>query len=183
MAIEVSADAEAVRAVGRRVPGAEALLCERLLPRLRVWARRHFARRPDAAEDLVQEALVSILGAAREGRIASAEALPAFALETCRRLASRTVATETRRSQLLAEAAPALEQPSTHQAPVLELRRLARCLEQLGPKAQAVVTLTYFAEETAEAIAEQLGATAVNVRVMRHRALRTLLECMSGGEA
>lgn len=183
VSIDIGAEAEWVREIGRGAQDAEALLCARLLPRLRVWSRRHLRWPSDAAEDLAQEALLVILAAAREGRISRPEALPAFALETCRRLAARTAAVQTRRDALLRRDAELVVPGAADPAPASpDLRALKRCLEALAPRAQEVVTRTFFVEESAEAIAASFGATPGNIRVIRHRALRALHDCIQRGE-
>jgi RNA polymerase sigma-70 factor, ECF subfamily len=46
-----------------------------------------------------------------------------------------------------------------------------------------VVVLTFFADRSADEVAKELGLAAGNVRVIRHRALAKLRECMSGEAA
>jgi RNA polymerase sigma-70 factor (ECF subfamily) len=59
-------------------------------------------------------------------------------------------------------------------------RALSRCLERLEPRARKVVTLAFREERTAEEIAAALGISAGNARVIRHRALAALRDCLEG---
>jgi RNA polymerase sigma-70 factor (ECF subfamily) len=60
--------------------------------------------------------------------------------------------------------------------------RLQGCLQALGEREQAIVMMTFQQDRSAETIAEALGLTAGNVRVLRHRTLARLHACieMSG---
>jgi RNA polymerase sigma-70 factor (ECF subfamily) len=64
---------------------------------------------------------------------------------------------------------------------VLNQARLAQCLEALAERERTVVALTFLADKDGDAVARDLGISAGNVRVIRHRALARLRECM--GEA
>ena len=67
---------------------AEHELCVQLAPRLRLYGLRHL-RDEAAAADLVQEALIILLEAARGGRIEDPGHVDRFVLGTCRNLVSR----------------------------------------------------------------------------------------------
>jgi RNA polymerase sigma factor (sigma-70 family) len=49
---------------------------------------------------------------------------------------------------------------------------------RLSPRERAVVALTFYAERSTEDIARELATSSGNVRVVRHRALARLHECM-----
>jgi RNA polymerase sigma-70 factor (ECF subfamily) len=46
-----------------------------------------------------------------------------------------------------------------------------------------VVVLTFFADKPGDEVAKELGLSAGNVRVIRHRALARLRSCMGGAAA
>jgi RNA polymerase sigma-70 factor (ECF subfamily) len=61
------------------------------------------------------------------------------------------------------------------------LQRLGECLKSLAERDRAIVSLSFFQEQTAEEVGEALGMAAGNVRVTRHRALSRLRSCMGLG--
>jgi len=84
-----------------------------------------------------------------------------------------------RRERLLerfgAELVPAA---GTHDEPSFDLDRLRRCLERLSERERSVVVLSFYAERRSAEIASEVGLSAANVRVVRHRALVRLRGCM-----
>ncbi|MGE3843322.1 MAG: RNA polymerase sigma factor, partial [Vicinamibacterales bacterium] len=61
---------------------AEAELCHRMAPRIRLYGLRHL-RSPSSADDLVQQVLVKVIEALRAGRLREPEKLAHFVLGTC----------------------------------------------------------------------------------------------------
>jgi RNA polymerase sigma-70 factor (ECF subfamily) len=163
-------------------PEAEAELCRRLLPRLRLYGRRHL-RDAAAAADLAQEVLVLILERLRAGRVREPDRLASFALGACR-LVVRNQRRGGRRRQALLERfggpTPASAAPDLGW---LDERRVQSCLEGLELRPRTVLVLTFYAEQTSAEIARALALTADNVRAVRHRALVRLRDCVGGGEA
>ena len=172
-AIEDAALARRITAGDRE---AEAVLCRRLLPRVRAWGLKHL-RDEVAALDLGQQVVIAVLEALRAGRVTEIDRLGAFVIGTCKNTLAAQRRGERRRADLLAEFGPALA-GVTEQAPALDQERLAHCLGLLAPRARAVVALTFYAERSADEIAGELGLSAGNVRVARHRALAQLHDCM-----
>ena len=160
---------------------AEAELFRRLAPRVRLYGLRHL-RDPAAADDLVQDVILTMSDALREGRVRDAESLGSFVLGTCRKVVANLRRGERRRRELLErhgrELAPEFSEPE----PLLDLERLARCLSGLAERERTVVVSSFYADRSADEIGTELGLTAGNVRVVRHRALASLRACM-GGEA
>src|SRR5262245_37893649 len=76
-------DAELVRQVGAGDREAEAELCRRMAPRIRLYGLRHL-RDAHASEDLTQQVLITTLEALRAGRLREPEKLASFVLGTCR---------------------------------------------------------------------------------------------------
>lgn len=157
---------------------AEADVCRELSPRIRTFARRRI-RDQDAVEDFVQDTLVIVLEALREGRIASHAELCSFALSTCRWRIVDAQRTHARRRDILTRNQLDMSRPSD---PV-ELAILRQCMRTLDGRAQRVLFESFFGAHSSDAIAIQLGTTDANVRVVRHRAIARLRDCIEAKEA
>jgi RNA polymerase sigma-70 factor (ECF subfamily) len=73
--------------------------------------------------------------------------------------------------------------PEAIEAPerlALDAERLAACLDALAERERTVVALTFFADKPGDEVGRHLGISAGNVRVIRHRAIARLRECMGG---
>jgi RNA polymerase sigma-70 factor, ECF subfamily len=154
-------------------------IVRRFAPRIRLYGLRHL-RNEQSALDLVQEVLATTLTALRGGRVKEPDRLPSFVLGTCRLVVTNQRRTEHRRMRLLAEFGYTLDaimrEPGTDVS--LHDDRLTECTERLSPRERAVVALTFYAERTTEDIARELTMSPGNVRVVRHRVLARLHECM-----
>jgi RNA polymerase sigma-70 factor (ECF subfamily) len=159
---------------------AEAELFRRLAPRVRLYGLRHL-RDPAAADDLVQDVILTTFDGLREGKVRDPESLASFVLGTCRKVVANWRSGERRRRELLErhgrELVPAVSEPE----PLLDLDRLARCLAALSARDRTVIVSSFYAERSADEIGTELGLTPGNVRVVRHRALAGLRSCMEGG--
>jgi RNA polymerase sigma-70 factor (ECF subfamily) len=179
--VEDLADAElARRIVGGPPPAAaaaEAELARRFAPRIRLFGLRRLRDRA-AAQDLVQDVLVTTIEALRAGRVQQPDRLASFVLGTCRMTVANQRRGERRRGQLLAQFARDLVPAMEPLAGPAERDRLADCLGQLPDRDRTVVVLTFYAERGADDIAVELGTSAGNVRVIRHRALARLQDCL-----
>src|SRR4029079_17797252 len=82
MNVEVS-DADLAQRIAAGDNDAEAEVCRRLGPRIRLYGLRHLRSAP-AADDLVQQVLLKMLEALRAGRLREPDKLAQFALGTCR---------------------------------------------------------------------------------------------------
>jgi len=171
------ADAALVRAIATGADdaaAAEAELCRRFAPRIRLYGLRHL-RDEDRAADLVQAVLLALLEAARAGRIADPERVDRFMLGTSRNVALRMRKTDGRSAgdaALAAIAAP--DQPLER----IDTEALLRCVRTLEHRARRVLMLSFNDERTADEIAALLAITAVNVRVLRHRSIAALRRCL-----
>jgi len=181
-----SDDAALVRAIGAAAPGpdgrAEAELYRRLAPRVRLYGLRHL-RDPHAAADLAQQVLLMTIEKLRAGTLREPEKLASFVFGMCRLVVLDLRRGTVRRDALLRTYGD-LEQV-TEPAALKELdeRKLARCMERLAERARSVLVLSFFADKSAAEVGRELGLTAENARVIRHRALVSLRECMGGAEA
>ena len=177
-ALEDGALARRIAAAGA-VPdsAAETELYRRLAPRVRLYGLRHL-REPHAAADLVQQVLLMTLERLRAGEVREPERIASFVLGACRMTVIEMRRGTRRREALLEEWGGA---EAAYEAPeplVLDPGRLAACLQALSERERSVVVLTFFSDSPAEQVGAELNLTAGNVRVVRHRALGRLRECM-----
>jgi RNA polymerase sigma-70 factor (ECF subfamily) len=172
-------DGELVRRVARGGGDAqaEAALCARFAPRVRLYGLRHL-RDEERARDLMQAVMLALVEAARAGRIAEPELVARFVLGVARNTAARMREAAARvvpTDEAVLARLPAPDAPER-----VELRALVACLHALDERARAVVTLSFQAERSADEIAAALATTAGNVRVLRHRAIAALRRCLDG---
>ena len=163
---------------------AEQLIHDRYAMRIRLYGLRHLGDE-DAAADLVQQVLLSVIEAARAGRVREPDRLGAFVLGTCRYAVWDLHRSERRgRRAVEHESILRARELETGIHPVDRLR-LEHCLDGLPPRDVAVVRMTFHEDRAAQDIAAVLGLTAGNVRVIRHRALAHLRACLDAtdGEA
>jgi RNA polymerase sigma-70 factor (ECF subfamily) len=146
---------------------------------VRLYGLRHL-RDPHAAHDLVQQVLLTTLERLRAGKLREPERIASFVLGMCRMTVLEIRRGTWRREQLL-EAYGGTEAFDAPEPLALDGERLAKCLEALAERERSVVSLSFFAEQNGDEVAKALGLSAGNVRVIRHRALGKLRECM--GEA
>ena len=174
--------ARAVSAGGPAAEAAEAELCRRLGPRIRLYGLRHL-RDGAAADDLVQEVLVLMLERLRTGRVREPERLASFVLGACRLLVRNLRRGRRRRDGLLDRYAAVFPTRVELDPLALDRRRLRECMSTLAERDRSVLVLTFYADETSSAIASRLGTSPENVRALRHRAFVRLRDCVQGGAA
>jgi RNA polymerase sigma-70 factor (ECF subfamily) len=167
-----------------RDAGAEAEICRRLGPRIRLYGLKHL-RNEAAAADLMQDVLVMVLQKLRAGAVRDPEQVASFVLGTARQRVIDGRRGGRRRIKIL-EAFPIDLTPTDEDAPEpLDTKRLGRCLSALPERERTVLVLTFYGDRSADAVAAELGVSSGNVRVIRHRGLDRLRGCMesAGGEA
>jgi RNA polymerase sigma-70 factor (ECF subfamily) len=86
-----------------------------------------------------------------------------------------------RRETLLETYGNTTEAVEVPEPPAFDADKLAGCLQALAERERSVVIQTFFADRSGDELAKELGLSAGNVRVIRHRALARLRECMDGG--
>jgi RNA polymerase sigma-70 factor, ECF subfamily len=174
-------DAELVRLIGFGSDReAEAELFRRMAPRIRLYGLRHL-RDEHASDDLTQQVLITTLEALRAGRLREPEKLASFVLGTCRMTVLNLRRGAERKGRLLEQYAaerPMAVQPAL---PQLDHGHLERCVQNLNERERTVVMMSFYDEETGADVASFLGISEANVRVIRHRAIRQLRECMGVG--
>jgi len=175
--MEVS-DAELVRQIGSGTDReAEAELFRRMAPRIRLYGLRHL-RDEHASEDLTQQVLVTTLEALRAGRLREPEKLASFVLGTCRMTVLDLRRGAQRRQRLLEQFGAELPAPVQPSMPHVDQEQLARCVQNLKERERTVVVMTFYDEQTGADLAGFLGVSEANVRVIRHRAIRQLRDCL-----
>jgi RNA polymerase sigma-70 factor (ECF subfamily) len=106
------------------------------------------------------------------------ELIDRFMLGTCRNVAHSMRRTrqreEDKERRLSSELGKAVVPPWER----VESRRVEECLAALAPRDSRVLQLLFQEGETAADVAAILGTTAGNVRVIRHRAIVRLRECV-----
>jgi len=154
----------------------EARLYRALAPRVRLYGLKHLHDGAQA-DDLAQQVLLTTLERLRSGGVHEPERIASFVLGTSRAMVIDLLRGERRRQNLVERYISRFAATEDPREP-LDLDRLAECLDRLGERARAVVTMTFYAERDAAEIAEELTLSPGNVRVTRHRALAQLRLCM-----
>lgn len=171
-------DADLVQQIGLgNDRAAEAELFRRMAPRIRLYGLRHL-RDEHAAEDLTQQVLITTLEALRAGRLREPEKLVSFVLGTCRMTVLDVRRNSQRRERLLQTFGADLLTPAASSMPHLDHGQLTHCVQRLKERERAVVVMTFYDEQTGADVARFLGVSEANVRVIRHRAIHQLRDCM-----
>jgi RNA polymerase sigma-70 factor (ECF subfamily) len=182
---DVLADEGPEAALARRIadaaPGeardAEAELYRLLAPRARRYGLRHL-RDAHAAADLMQQVMALTIEQLRSGRLREPERVLSFVLGACRLTVMDQRRGERRREDLLKRYGDALSIAELHVAPRLDHELVVRCLERLAERERSVIVMSFYDDQSAEAVGAQLGLSAGNVRVIRHRGIDKLRRCV-----
>jgi len=179
--LDDAALARRIAAAGAAIDSAaEAELYRRLAPRVRLYGLRHLRDR-HAAHDLAQQVLLMTLERLRAGRLREPERIASFVLGMCRMVVLEIRRGTWRRETLLATYGDMPEAVEAPEPPAVDGDRLAGCMQALAERERTVVVLTFFADKPSDEVASEMGLSAGNVRVIRHRALARLRACMDGG--
>jgi RNA polymerase sigma-70 factor (ECF subfamily) len=160
---------------------AEAELCRRFAPRIRLYGLKHL-RGEAAAADLVQDVLLTTLEKLRAGEVREPARIASFIFGTCQQTMIDGRRTGRRRERilgaypldLLPDTAGDLGEPPPD--------GLLRCLERLPERERAVLVLTFYDDRPADEVGRELGLSAGNVRVIRHRGIERLRLCLNVAE-
>jgi RNA polymerase sigma-70 factor (ECF subfamily) len=170
----------------RRDAAAEAELCRRLGPRIRLYGLKHL-RSEAAAADLMQDVLILLLDKLREGAVRDPEQVVSFALGTARQTVVDWRRGASRRTRILEKYPIDLVPQAADEegAEPIDAERLRACLGALPERERTVLVMTFYDDRPADAVAQELKLSPGNVRVIRHRGLERLRGCMTaaGGEA
>lgn len=184
---ENDADSAAARAalrIAEAAPGpaheAEAELYRLLAPRVRRYGLRHL-RDAHAAADLAQQVLTHTIEQLRRGGLREPHRVLSYVLGTCRMTVMDQRRGERRREDLLQRYADALPMADLHVPPRLDHQRVADCLDRLPGRERSVLVMSFYDDQPAEQVGQQLGLTAGHVRVIRHRGIHKLRRCVDAG--
>lgn len=156
---------------------AETEFVRRMGPRIRLYGLRHL-REEHAADDLMQQVLITTLQTLRAGRLREPEKLASFVLGTCRMTVLDLRRGAQRKERLLEQYAVDLRMPAPPVLPHVDREQLARCVRKLKERERSVVVMTFYDDRDGPDVARSLGLSEANVRVIRHRAVHQLRECM-----
>jgi RNA polymerase sigma-70 factor (ECF subfamily) len=156
---------------------AEAELCRRFAPRIRLYGLRHL-RSDAAAADLVQDVLLLTLQKLRAGAVRELDKLASFILGTCRQTVIDGRRSGGRRERILDTFAPNLDVASEDSDTALDSGRLESCLQRLPERERSVLVMTFYDDRPADEVGAALGLTPGNVRVIRHRGIERLRRCV-----
>lgn len=158
---------------------AESTLCRRLAPAIRAFARRRLAG-ADAVRDFEQDVLVLFVEALRRGGVEDPPRVGGFVLGICKNVARERVRRRERRDELwemyAADVSPFVANAPEHAT--VDVLRLEACLTQLSQRARDAIRLAYAEQKSHAEVAELLKISETNARVLRHRTLHALRECM-----
>jgi RNA polymerase sigma-70 factor (ECF subfamily) len=179
--LPVSEDAALARRIAaassRGDPDAEAALCRRFAPRIRLFGLKRL-RSEAAAGDLVQDVLVLALQKLRAGAVAEPERIASFVLGIARQMIIDARRNAGRRERLLDAFALDLEPANEEPGDAPDAARLGDCLQALPERERSVLVMTFYDDCGAELLSSRLGISPSNVRVIRHRGLKHLRDCM-----
>jgi len=178
-----ASDGEVARAVAAgagTADAAEAELYRRFAPRVRLYGLRHL-RDEEAARDLMQQVLLLTIEKLREGAVRDCDRIGSFILGASRMLAVNLKRRDRRREALLE--ASHVEHPAVSPAPgVLDEQELEGCMSALAERERTVVIMTFYGDRASREIAQTLGTSEGNIRVIRSRAINRLRTCLGAAE-
>ena len=176
-------EAELAQRIAAAAPGvdsaAEAELYRRLAPRVRLYGRRHL-RDEDAARDLMQQVMVMTIEKLRAGELREPERIVSFVFGACRMVTLEMRRGDRRRDALLEKYGADLEIADISVAPRLDEARVAACMQRLPERERSVMIMSFYEDEPADRVGAALGLSEGNVRVIRHRAMQRLRDCVMG---
>ena len=164
------------RIIEAREPDAEAQFCRRFAPRIRLFGLKRL-RSEAAAADLVQDVLMLVLQKLRSGEVREPERIASFVLGAARQTIIDGKRNTGRRERLIDTFAIELE-PVESAADTPDSGRLQHCLQALPERERSVIVMTFYEDCPAETLGAQFGLTPGNVRVIRHRGLKHLRDCL-----
>ena len=176
-------EAELAQRIAAAAPGvdsaAEAELYRRLAPRVRLYGRRHL-RDEDEARDLMQQVMVMAIEKLRAGELREPQRIVSFVFGACRMVTLEMRRGDRRRDALLEKYGGDLEIADISVAPRLDEARVAACMQRLPERERSVMIMSFYEDEPADRVGAALGLSEGNVRVIRHRAMQRLRDCVMG---
>ena len=161
---------------------AEAELYRLMAPRVRRYGLRHL-RDVHAADDLMQQVMALTIEHLRNEQVREPGRVVSFVFGTCRMTVMQMRRGEQRRQALLDSNADMLQIADIAVAPKLDHERVAGCLERLPERERSVLVMTFYGDKPAAEVGGELGLTSGNVRVLRHRGIAKLRDCVTGARS
>lgn len=161
---------------------AEDELYRLMAPRVRRYGLRHL-RDVHAADDLMQQVMALTIEHLRNEQVREPGRVVSFVFGTCRMTVMQMRRGEQRRQALLESNADMLQIADIAVAPRLDHERVAGCLERLPERERSVLVMTFYEDKPAADVGGALGLTSGNVRVLRHRGLAKLRDCVTGARS
>jgi RNA polymerase sigma-70 factor (ECF subfamily) len=129
------------------------------------------------AEDFAQHVLLTVIESIRGGKLREPDNIAGYIFGTCRLCVLEWIRGQ-RRDRSIAEQMHHVSGAAVDPAAVVDRERLAHCLDELPMRDRTIVLMTFYADRDCEEIADELALSIGNVRVIRHRALTRLKECL-----
>jgi RNA polymerase sigma-70 factor (ECF subfamily) len=178
---EIGIEAQLARRIAAAAPGTasaeEGQLYRLLAPRVRRYGLRHL-RDDHAAADLMQHVMALTIERLRSGALREPERVVSFVLGACRMTVLELRRGSQRREALLQRHGHELGIADIDTPPRPDVERLADCLQRLAEKERSVLLMSFHEERPAADVGALLGLSAGNVRVIRHRGIARLRECV-----
>jgi RNA polymerase sigma-70 factor (ECF subfamily) len=178
---EIALTRRIMKASPARDPVAEELFCRRFAPRIRLFGLKRL-RSDAAAADLVQDVLILVLDKLRAGEVREPDQIASFVFGTARQLVIDSRRSGNRRTRLLDTFVLDLEPAEDSASHAFDTDRLKHCLQLLAERERAVLVMTFYDDCPADELGTQLGLSPGNVRVIRHRGIERLRDCVQGRE-
>jgi RNA polymerase sigma-70 factor (ECF subfamily) len=122
--------------------------------------------------------MLIVLEALRAGRVQDLERIDRFMLGSCRNVAHSMRRSRRRQQETSQRLASELGAGVVPPWELVETRRVEDCLGRLAPRESRALQLLFQEGATAAEAASQLSTSPGNVRVIRHRAIARLRECV-----
>lgn len=155
----------------------EGELYRRFAPRVRLYGRRHLVN-DGSADDLAQDVVLRTIERLRAGGVRQLDQIGSFILGMARMMVTAEHRSARRREALRARFGDTTTDTGDLTTVRLDVPRVTACLQALDDRDRLVVMLTYYADREAPMIAADLGITPGAVRVIRHRAMARLRDCV-----
>jgi RNA polymerase sigma factor (sigma-70 family) len=156
---------------------ATAALVQRFSPAVYAFARRRL-RTPEAVAEFAQDALLVFVEALRRGAVHEPERVGGFVLGICQNISRERARTADRRQALWERYGSVVDAAPDAERDRYAVAHLEDCVSQLSGRARDVIRLAYVAGADNGEIARDLELSEGNVRVLRHRTLKALRECL-----
>src|SRR5579863_7123788 len=127
-----------------------------MAPRIRLYGLRHL-RDPHAADDLVQQVMITVIEALRAGRVQEPEKLASFVLGTCRMMVLDLRRNAQRRERLMEQYGAESLTPIAEAMPDVDWQKLGQCVQGLRERERAVIVMSFYDEQTNADVARFLG--------------------------